>query len=829
MKWTDPRLTTTRLIAQILNDLSHSSMTAFTAALLTNDMSGIKSLLSCSEATADAEAEENLAASLKRIATNSQTRSILLDAIVDTAAQAQSPMSPSKSLSSKGSIRGGDMDFGNLESMGPLLKWLCGMLFFHTAKREWAEDVRKSDESNHPPHVNENFKRTLKFPFAKNLFIQLDGRTNVSESQLTLMDAESTVLKTDTPTFLTTGSQLIVAFNNLVKTRSWGYRLNVSPKYDADEAFDEKGANAKTILLEDNALTVLTTFALRSQNASIEELAIETLSNLLFAGGVDEQSSKRRTRIFDFLKEYVHVKADSGGGGVFKTTNRNRSKEVQTICTNAKVTFQQKAGDGDHSEVDAAENTDIYFEVKIISKEFSIKVGYVFQVPDATFPLCDKCTSPLAFESTKPKRDPSKCEMCSNLANKDGSYFNCESCSYYRCMSCAGEVLGTSQDAIAVQVEDALDVGIGNISDSVWLVVDNNGITSSGGPILSQLNVKRGVTIGVLLRKDAGICDFFVGQQEKVSVRFSSPNSTTARPAASLSFKSSVAWNFGQDAWANLHDVQADRINDRWILPTLTDKENGESQAALSWQVADFKLKAWRPLVIDFDNTILSDEAVRAEKSLFALNGRRQLARGLSGYASKNDFDREFVIQIQHLMHADDEATQKWMALAALTILKKEANADLLLKDQSTADVILNSVKNGSIPYKELLGGFYSRQGFGFKFMSEAFHNASSNDSRGILLESEHNYKDNFDEVYEIDLPGSRGLEIIFDARTKTESNCDKIQFYAENPRLNPDALKLGSEYSGESVNFPSQDKPLFLNENHVWMRFTTDGGVNYW
>lgn len=49
-----------------------------------------------------------------------------------------------------------------------------------------------------------------------------------------------------------------------------------------------------------------------------------------------------------------------------------------------------------------------------------------------------------------------------------------------------------------------------------------------------------------------------------------------------------------------------------------------------------------------------------------------------------------------------------------------------------------------------------------------------------VVLSSAHNYSDNMDEYRKIQVPGARGIEIVFAPRSSTEKNYDFVRFYKD-------------------------------------------------
>jgi hypothetical protein len=62
-----------------------------------------------------------------------------------------------------------------------------------------------------------------------------------------------------------------------------------------------------------------------------------------------------------------------------------------------------------------------------------------------------------------------------------------------------------------------------------------------------------------------------------------------------------------------------------------------------------------------------------------------------------------------------------------------------------------------------------------------------------VIIESTHNYKDNDDWVKVVSIPSSRGLELVFDARTSTELLHDHVTIFADAAKTK----RLAGPFSG--------------------------------
>ena len=188
----------------------------------------------------------------------------------------------------------------------------------------------------------------------------------------------------------------------------------------------------------------------------------------------------------------------------------------------------------------------------------------------------------------------------------------------------------------------------------------------------------------------------------------------------------------------------------------------------------------------------------------------------------------------------------RWVALAALAVLKSGNHIDMLINDTNVVNAIVLSAMEDEIQYTDVLNGCFpkskqSEKGCGYTILQSSLeHYLSFKERTGVIFESAHPYADNTEAVYEVNvLPDSCGMEIIFSAQSATEQNCDYVRFHngtillpyndnftANNAKLiGPDKLsgRLGSN------NFPTETTSLYLPVNRTHMNFFSDGSQNDW
>ncbi|KDO19324.1 hypothetical protein SPRG_15526 [Saprolegnia parasitica CBS 223.65] len=97
-------------------------------------------------------------------------------------------------------------------------------------------------------------------------------------------------------------------------------------------------------------------------------------------------------------------------------------------------------------------------------------------------------------------------------------------------------------------------------------------------------------------------------------------------------------------------------------------------------------------------------------------------------------------------------------------------------------------------------------------------------------LESSHPYLDNTDAYWKVEIPGATQIQIVFDARSKTEAGCDYVCFYNASDR----SIVYGdTQYSGRSgtENWPGVGNrpPLLIDADRFEVYFHSDASGNDW
>ena len=90
------------------------------------------------------------------------------------------------------------------------------------------------------------------------------------------------------------------------------------------------------------------------------------------------------------------------------------------------------------------------------------------------------------------------------------------------------------------------------------------------------------------------------------------------------------------------------------------------------------------------------------------------------------------------------------------------------------------------------------------------------------VRESEHDYANNHEETFVVEIPGAMSINVEFDEQTVTESGCDIVTFF----NMNGDTL---GEYSGPFARWPNSSAPLTIPAQKFRIRWYTDGSTVKW
>jgi hypothetical protein len=104
---------------------------------------------------------------------------------------------------------------------------------------------------------------------------------------------------------------------------------------------------------------------------------------------------------------------------------------------------------------------------------------------------------------------------------------------------------------------------------------------------------------------------------------------------------------------------------------------------------------------------------------------------------------------------------------------------------------------------------------------------------KALVFESSHPYADNMDVVTPVKVPGAKRFIISFDPETRTENNCDYLEFYTDRNRGTrcPNSDKYTGGKDGGTSNWPGmKDRPpLIIEGDSFAFFFHSDGSVNDW
>ncbi|TMW68516.1 hypothetical protein Poli38472_005984 [Pythium oligandrum] len=98
------------------------------------------------------------------------------------------------------------------------------------------------------------------------------------------------------------------------------------------------------------------------------------------------------------------------------------------------------------------------------------------------------------------------------------------------------------------------------------------------------------------------------------------------------------------------------------------------------------------------------------------------------------------------------------------------------------------------------------------------------------VFESKHPYPDDQDQKWKIRIPGAKKLLIAFDPRSKTETNCDWVQFKkVGSPEDEDNALAYSGRQGDENWPGFGGRPPLVIDADVCEVHFHSDGGENDW
>jgi len=99
-----------------------------------------------------------------------------------------------------------------------------------------------------------------------------------------------------------------------------------------------------------------------------------------------------------------------------------------------------------------------------------------------------------------------------------------------------------------------------------------------------------------------------------------------------------------------------------------------------------------------------------------------------------------------------------------------------------------------------------------------------------VVMESDHPYKDNADDMKPLELPGHESMLVWFDPQTKTEKKYDYLTFWHdEGKAAHYGEKKYSGGKDGSSGNWPTFDNPLHIPAGKCTVGFVSDGSNNDW
>ena len=109
-----------------------------------------------------------------------------------------------------------------------------------------------------------------------------------------------------------------------------------------------------------------------------------------------------------------------------------------------------------------------------------------------------------------------------------------------------------------------------------------------------------------------------------------------------------------------------------------------------------------------------------------------------------------------------------------------------------------------------------------------AYH--TPDEAECVVMESDHPYQDDADDMKPLELPGHESMLVWFDPQTETEEDDDYLTFWHDEGK----AAHYGEEkYSGGKGgsfrNWPTIDNPLHILAGKCTVGFVSDGFSNDW
>jgi len=167
-------------------------------------------------------------------------------------------------------------------------RWLITMLAMLSSEREWIEQIFLTEASRHPYDRNTHQVRFVWIPLATTLELVWDPKTRTSKGDVVRISNQSTkrIISGEYDQFKEVssvkGSSFKLAFDSTEGAVSWGFRLQIRPKF---ESYNFQGRENMPHILTHGGLDVILS-GLGSDEDDIKIMASRALANMFFVADV---------------------------------------------------------------------------------------------------------------------------------------------------------------------------------------------------------------------------------------------------------------------------------------------------------------------------------------------------------------------------------------------------------------------------------------------------------------------------------------------------------------------------------------------------------------
>ncbi|CAE7551333.1 unnamed protein product, partial [Symbiodinium microadriaticum] len=275
------------------------------------------------------------------------------------------------------------------------------------------------------------------------------------------------------------------------------------------------------------------------------------------------------------------------------------------------------------------------------------------------------------------------------------------------------------------------------------------------------------------------------------------------------------------------------------LLEVIRKESKPTHLARLSkWQCVKWKVYAedatdgsgYRP-VHDADGLFISKREIQAAHLRNLVNHKRQIARGLYGASPLRECDVDIAIR---LALSPDEDTAHWAIRTLLKVIEYGKHHLIIFRHHEVISRVLEICLHNTGLFPELCNSFSHTETVSDFMMQYFVDDVEEEHTNTLLIESNHPYVSNTENIHEIYFPGRMSIEIVFDPATVTEECFDYVVFYRKNPRLlardDKYLYQISDKFSGTfSSKWPGFSAPLLLPFDRVWVEFVSNDEKSYW